>query len=306
MSEKMKKLPALLLEMPSQNWHKSRLLFHSQCDRNIEMGCIDFEDLSDPLSTLSSSIFQIRDLTFPQRQVFLHFDFEGRLLNIELRKNGAFPIKLLERTFQGEFNVYEDNCLNLDPKLKEANYYFDYYQEKVTTNTYLSCEMVVQVIEFLKELHTQYPSYELLNRIVSRYSWDGLLKDRDLFHVVYPTPITVLPPEIRPDLNPLFAVLQVTQGCWTHASKRGPCAFCASFRNVTYKEKTLTEIENHVLAVQKFVGAQRKNIRKIFLSDGDPMFSKRSSIDMLECILQQWEEISSFETFISTSAILSK
>ena len=281
-------------------------LFRSHTNRNIKLGFVEVADQADPHSSVHSTIFQIQDITFSYREVFVHFDLEGRLLNIELRKIGAFPIKLLERTFQGSFNIYEDNCLNLDPKIEEANYYYDYYQENVSSNEFLSQTLVKQVMHFIEELLINNSPHTFLEKILIQYSWEGLNQDKTKFYNVYPTPITVLPPETRPDINPLFAVLQITQGCWTHACERGPCAFCASFRGTTYREKDLPEIKRHIQDVQNFVGAQRKNIRKIFLSDADPLLSKQSPFETLQVVKKQWPEITSFETFISSSAILSK
>ena len=299
-------------------------LFRPHPLRNIKFDFVEVADQADLHSSVHSIIFQIRDITFYDREVFVHFDLEGRLLNIELRKNGAFPIKLLERTFQGLFKIYEDNCINLDPKVKEANYYYDYYQENVSSNEFLSQALVQQVMIFIAAnmgsrqeramrwdakdtaCGIKYPANEFLKKIITRSSWEGLNQDKAQFHSVYPTPVTVMPPETRPDINPLFAVLQITQGCWTHACERGPCAFCASFRGVAYREKDLSEVKQHIQDVQNFVGAQRKSIRKIFLSDADPLFSKKSSFDTLQAVHELWPEITSFETFISSSAILSK
>jgi len=288
----------------------SPILFRPHFSRHIEMGFVEWSDLANLGSNDHSIVFQVRDITFPQREIFVHFDLEGRLLNIELRKNGAFPIKILERTFQGLFNVYLSNCRNLDLNADEANYYYDYYQEDVSVDEFLSQELVKQVLmlidEILKDLTLKGQFISLLQRITSNYSWAGLEHDKMRFHAVYPTPVTVLPPETRPDLNPLFAVLQITQGCWTHACKRGPCAFCTSFQEVKYREKDLQEIRDHIQEVQRFLGEQKKNVRKLFLSDADPLFSKKSIFDILNVVRELWPEVTDFETFISSSAILSK
>ncbi|KKL63559.1 hypothetical protein LCGC14_2173880 [marine sediment metagenome] len=289
-------------------------LFRSQSQsmKKIKLGFIEIPDQADNTSSIHSTIFQLKDITFSQREVVVHFDIEGRFLNIELRKDNTFPIKLLERTFQGIFHLYEDACINLHPDNIEANYYYDYYQEKITNNLLISLELLNQVYAFVKmvikeNIDIQYRTHnEFLRKILYRYSWEGLLRDQARFHKVYTTSITVLPPETRPDINPLFAVIQSTQGCWTHSYSRKSCAFCISFRNVKYREKNLEEILQHIEEVKQFTGAAWKNVKKFFLSDADPLFTKLSSFKLLQSIRNTFLQISSFETFVSTTTILSK
>lgn len=279
-------------------------LFRPTPSRKIEMGFVSLPDASCIEGEFSAKIFQFKDVTDSMREVVINFDLKGRLLGIELTKWGDFSVKILERTFQGDYLIYRENCKNLDPDSIETNYYYDYYQEHIAVDSHLAKELCTQVFQVLKE--TLSLKSQSLKTICTQFDWEGLERERKNYLKVYPTPLTILPPEVRPDLNPLFTILQITQGCWTHLLRRGPCAFCASYRGVPYYEKTEEELLKQLHMVKEYTAQGWPQVRKIFLADADPLNTKKSSETYLHLLRERIPHIPWYESFVSTHCILSK
>lgn len=291
-------------------------LFEELSPRKIAIEFKTIPDISDFKSSFKGKILQVKDITNPNREVILNFDLEGRITDIELgAKYLDTNVKIFERSFDGRFYVYFENCKNLAFNKKEVYRYYDYYNESVNEDIEISKFLINSVNLLLKKLLKKYSSIKIktnapfakkiLENAYQKYNWKGLLKEKELIKKVYPTPISVLPPEVRSDENPIFAIVQVVQGCWIQ-DLRGACKFCNSYRNVAYKERQLEELEEHIEDVKRFIGKGWKYVRKIFLSDADPLHSKMASEIIFKFLKQKIPNVNWYECFISTLTILSK
>lgn len=304
-------------------------LFKNLSPRKIMVGFRTLSDLSDSESLLWGKILQLEDVTNPERKVIINFDSEGRLINIELGVESLdIKIRVFERSFDGRFYVYSENCKNLKLNKEDIYRYYDYYNEAIYEDLKISRFLIDSVNSVLGKIHkTGYKStkkiilidsesekglkkispniIKILDNAYKKYNWEGLLKEKILLQEVYPTSVSVLPPEVRPDQNPVFAVIQMTQGCRIK-DLRGPCKFCSSYRNVCYKEKSIEELKRHISQVKKFTGKGWKYVKKIFLSDADPFYTDIDSEVYLKFLNKEISNAKWYESFISTPAILSK
>lgn len=271
------------------------------------------------------------------------FDLEGRLTRVLIK--GVMgdmvlcnEVMLLERNFNGDFTTYPVNIENLTPGRKNINVVKDYYNRVVESDIETSKLIVDSLINQISldslsdfDLWTTRNSANRLRgktvddflhvlENIKKYNWDGLQKN-EIFNRTYPTSVTVLPPDVRPDRNPLFAVIQLTNGCKLYSSPKSRCNFCASYNGVDYHEKSLDELNKHIEDVARFTGDGWQYVRKIFLADADPLRTKISTSKYLkfikENIPQKLEEnvqflpqtlpdIQRYESFVSTGTILSK
>ncbi|MBU2592878.1 radical SAM protein [Patescibacteria group bacterium] len=295
-------------------------LFEDVSPRKIIVSFKKIPDISDFKSSLRGKILQIKELTNLKRQVIINFDLEGKIIDIELGAEYLDTnVKILERSFDGRFYVYSENCKNLELSKKEVYRYYDYYNESIREDLNMSKFLVNSVNSLLKNLFKgDYKldkkikikidsplAWEILESASKKYNWEGLLKEKQLIKEIYPTPVSVLPPEVRPDENPIFAVIQIVQGCWIQ-DLRGACKFCNSYRNVAYKEKNLKELREHIERVKKFTGGGWRYVKKIFFADADPFHTDLDSEIYLKFLRQGAPNISWYECFISTPTILSK
>lgn len=296
-------------------------LFKDLFPRKILIGFKFLPDISDSQSSLKGKIVQLKDIADQKRQVIVNFDLEGRLIDIKLGAIGLDSnLKILERSFDGRFYVYSENCKNLRSNQNTVYRYYDYYQEAVCEDLKISKILVDSVNLLLKEIsQVDYKSnrriiltkklplsiIKILKKAQKEYSWEGLTKDKMKAQKIYSTPITILPPEVRPDQNPIFAIVQLTHGCKIQ-KLRGPCRFCNSYRNIAYKEKSIEELKNHISKVKKFVGQGWKYVKKIFLSDADPLHTNINSEIYLKFLRKTIPNVDWYECFVSTLGILSK
>lgn len=311
-------------------------LFRESVKRKIAVGFKTVSDPSEPNSCSEARVFQLRDVTDPRRHVIINFDMEGRLISIELgRKFLGNEVKILERSFDGEFYVYLSNCANLKTGHDGVYYYYDYYHEEVYKDSRIAEILVRSITTLLEdmsrrcykttknmkftelkiagdEIDTNADIEELPQDLVEilenarvKYNWEGLVKERSSFKKVYPTLVSVIPPEAQPDQNPIFAVIQITQGCWIQ-DIRGACRFCASYRGIPYREKSLDELAEHIRRVKKFIGKGWNQVKKLFLSDADPLHTKIDSEVYLKFLAKEILEAVWYEAFVSTPTVLSK
>ncbi|RLC81211.1 MAG: hypothetical protein DRJ03_20465 [Chloroflexi bacterium] len=311
-------------------------LFRKMSKRKIAIGFRTIPDPDDPDSSFEAKFFQLRDVTDPRRHVIINFDMNGRLINIELgRKLLGNEVKILERSFDGEFYIYISNCENLKPGHDGVYYYYDYYHENVCKDSRIAEILVRSISRLLNDIYERHYKttedmkfielkitedeidesneieeiplnfVEILENARVIYNWEGLMKEKFSLKEVYPTPISVVPPEVRPDQNPIFAIIQITQGCWIQEA-RGPCKFCASYRGIPYREKSLDELIEHIKKVKKFTGRGWKQVRKLFLTDADPFHTKIDSEVYLRFLSREIPQAVWYEAFVSTPTILSK
>lgn len=311
-------------------------LFKRLIVRKIAVGFRTVSDLSEPNSPMQARVVQLRDITDPRRHVIVNFDMEGRLISIELgRKFLGNEVRILERSFDGEFYVYLRNCDNLKPGHDGVYYYYDYYNEEVYRDLRIAEVLVHSITALLKDIsRSGYKTnknmkftelrivedeidtsgdirniplnlVEILENSRVKYTWEGLSKEKLTFGKVYSTSVSVVPPEVRPDQNLNFAVIQVTQGCWIQDT-RGPCRFCSSYRGIHYQEKGIDELAEHIEGAKQLTGKGWKYVKKLFLSDADPFHTKIDSEVYLQFLAREIPEAVWYEAFVSTPAILSK
>ena len=291
------------------------------CPQRISVSFKKLSDTSDSSSFLKTKILQFKDISNPERKVIINFDLEGRLISIELSASSPDAnVKILERSFGGKFYVYMENCENLKSEKRNIYRYYDYYNEAISEDLEISKFLIDAVNSLLENIHEI--NYKSTNEIIigevesinvvkilenarKIYDWKGLMQERLLLKKIYPTPISVLPPEARPDQNPIFAVLQITQGCWIKDLK-GPCKFCSSYNNISYKEKDINDLEKHIKQVKKFTGRNWKYVKKFFLADADPFHTNINSEIYLKFIAKETPDVNWYESFVSTATILSK
>lgn len=299
-------------------------LFEESFPKKIIIQFSYLPDISDFNSSLKAKIVQVKDATNQQKIIIINFDLEGRIINIKLGNNPLnSEVKILERSFDGRFYIYAENCKNLIPGKKNINRYYDYYNEAVVEDLKNSKILIDSVNSFLKEIikakfnfsdriEIIYKSKsdieglnEAVNKAYKKYDWNGLLKERKIIRNIYSNSINVLPPEVRPDQNPIFSIIQIVQGCWIK-SIRGSCSFCDSYLNVGYREKNVKELKKHILQVKKNAGAGWKYVKKFFLLDADPFHTKIKSELYLSVLIKEIPNKKWYESFISTPTILSK
>ena len=128
-------------------------LFENLPQRKILVEFKSLPDISDSKSSVKGRIIQFKDITNPERQVILNFDLEGRLTDIELGARSLDSnVKILERSFDGRFYVYSENCKNLRSTQKRVYRYYDYYHESVCEDLKTSKILVDSVSSLLKEI----------------------------------------------------------------------------------------------------------------------------------------------------------
>lgn len=291
-------------------------IFTSCTHKQIELS---FKDLSKDFkidNKVQGIIFQVKDTTLPHKHFILNYDLAGRLLTVELGDQyRSRTIKLLERSFNGSIYIYLKNCENLNNPSEPVNYYYDYYNDVVVRNETIAKEFIEYSTHLLQEIlnrqhevisvnHPDLNTDDILQDAIEKYNYAGLMENRN-FKIAYPKTITVLPPDVRPDLNPSFCVLQLTNGCWIKQTK-GPCAFCDAYTGISYGEATLEQLTDHIQKVKKYCGRDWINKRNFFLSDGDPLKTKIDSVEYFNVIHQQIDFIDHIESFVTTATILSK
>lgn len=299
-------------------------LFDDSYPRKIIIEFRTLADISDFNSLLKSKILEIKDITNPKKIVILDFDLEGRIMNIRLGSESSNgEVKIFERGFDGRFYVYFDNCKNLNPNNKSIYRYYDYYNETVGEDLKISEFLINSVASLLEEILDE--NFEKSNKIIlvgkniscaknklaiiknayELYNWKGLLKERSTIKKIYCNSISVLPPEVRPDQNPIFSIIQIVQGCWIK-DKKGPCKFCSSYRGINYREKSIEELKEHVDQVRNNAGMGWEYVRKIFLLDADPLHTNIKTGIYFKFLRKEILKVRWYESFISTSVILSK
>jgi radical SAM superfamily enzyme YgiQ (UPF0313 family) len=305
-------------------------LFFNSENRKIAIGFINYDKYNN-LYFNYNCLFQIRDITNHKKHTIITYDLEGRLLNIKLGRSGDdIEVKMLERSFDGTYYIYTENLKNLSFEHDFLYIYYDYYEEIIARNTKESMILITQVsrlislivssnfqssntIEFFSISNQNHPIGQLpivyaliIRRIMTLYTYDGLSKEKILFNTVYSTTLNVLPPEVRPDLSPEFAVVQMTHGCKFKCTKNGGCNFCGAYLDTQYYEKNEFELKEHIKKVKDFCKLAWTGVTKFFLSDADPLNTEVDSEQYFDIINNELQKIVHLECFITTSTILSK
>ncbi|NMA24735.1 MAG: hypothetical protein GX936_03610 [Clostridiales bacterium] len=217
------------------------------------------------------------------RLVIISFSLDGFIISIELgeadRKN---RISLLRRNFNSDIYVFKKNIKNLFGT--NLDYYLDYYNLDVSIDNTLSTILLDDVFDILNKVISSdsFKSYkDIIFRCKNKMA--NLLDGINEFKIAYPIGVTVLPPSVRPDINNQYIIVQVSSGCKIMNDRKKPCAFCKSYENLPYTEKTIIQLKKHLNLIKKINPLQYGNANRVFLSDGDPLAS-RYIISYLELI----------------------
>lgn len=110
--------------------------------------------------------------------------------------------------------------------------------------------------------------------LVLRWDWAKLEGERLRFHDVY-KPVPILPPD-----HYLSTVLQVTEGC-----SYNECTFCTFYRDRPFRIKTGDALQEHITAVQSFLGEGQSLRKGVFLADANAVIvAQRSLVPMLDAV----------------------
>lgn len=281
---------------------------------------------------VGSPFLRLTDTTEKGRDTEVNFDLEGRLLSIIIWGGECAKsrwVKLMERSYNGTFYVNAKNLVNITQGHNRADVKdYDLPDEAFCIDDKAAKSMVDSVTLLLSQLSRNFyrtngsmeirysdcscgsgAEVESMGEIIPilqkaeyTYNWQGLVRNA-LFHSAYPSPPTVMPPDLRPDQNLCYTVLQITEGC----QKRKSCGFCNSYQGTPYREKPEAEVREHIQKVKEFHGGGFHYVMAAFLSDADPLGTK--TIDPaanFKIFKEELPQIEEFETFISTQTILSR
>ncbi|MBX3002196.1 MAG: radical SAM protein [Caldilineaceae bacterium] len=125
------------------------------------------------------------------------------------------------------------------------------------------------------------PALDLIDEWLARvagWDWPKLEAERTRFLDVY-KPVPILPPD-----QYLSTVVQATEGC-----SYNRCTFCTFYQDRPFRIKTLPQLQNHLTAIEQFLGRGLTLRRGIFLADANAVIvAQRTLLPMLDAIAQKF------------------
>ena len=231
------------------------------------------------------------------------FDLDGYFNNLELREKARKnAVTVMKRNYSGVFYLFYCNYQNLNNE--EINYYLDYYNNNIVIDNFITRQLmgeVYQIIDYIKKKESNGTFKRILSKITN-HSLDTLFQEDLYLSQGYMSQLSVLPPNVRPDNNSNYIIIQVTSGCSIMSRRKRACGFCAAY-GMKYHEFTLTELEKHIDRLIVSRAESTKKATRVFLADGDPL-SATNILQYIEIIKNKIPNIKEFEAFISTSTIL--
>ena len=174
------------------------------------------------------------------------FDLDGFFVSLELREEGRKnSIMLMKRNYNGVFYIFPRNCLNL--KKETIDYYLDYYNNNTIIDNQYAKQLISEIHNIISGIVTSVGNskHSKMLKTISESNFDDLF-DNDYFRRQgYLSPISVLPPNIRPDNNHHYTMIQVASGCKIMAQRKKACGFCTSF-HLKYYERNISELKYHI------------------------------------------------------------
>lgn len=258
--------------------------------------------------------------------LYISFDADAIISKIELGDGKKYNrIILMSRSYTGIFSINEPNLKNLDND--NLNYYIDYYNTEMKPNNRVAKEMIRDLQILLKKILNQIKydnkiffinfqnadyvwhekqvenaDVDFLNRCLEVNQWKNLF-EKTVLHQIYSSEIAVLPPDIRPDTNPNYCVVQTSVGCKVKDIRGKACKFCNSFQKVKYRECDSEEVERQVRKLKVIYPKTISNSRICFFADGDAI-SATNFLSLVSRVKSLLPNIKAFESFISTYTIL--
>ena len=238
-----------------------------------------------------------------RKNLILLFDLDGYIVSIELSEPGrSNTVTVLRRNFNGTIYIFPRNTVNLSQDV--VDFYLDYYNNFIVIDDVKAKILIQETLDIVKHIYEKGNSSfeEILKKILSK-PVDLYFDPSYYLKQGYTTPLSVLPPNVRPDINHNYIVIQVTSGCKLIQTRKRPCAFCTSFDS-NYVERDVNDINYHISCLRETNSEALSNAKYVFLADGDPLISKQI-IFYLNEIKENLKTIQGFESFISTAGILS-
>jgi hypothetical protein len=237
------------------------------------------------------------------RLLIMSFSSDGYFISLEMEEyNRRNRIIIMQRNFNGDYYIFTKNIYNLNNDY--VDFYLDYYNENIEINYKLAEEIINDLINIfnkyiLNSTEEKYKIYlmQCYNKIVNYKNEKYLIKE------IYPNGIPIMPPNVRPDIDSEYMIVQVCQGCRIIEKRKKPCAFCVSYLNSKYIEKEEYELKIHLNYILNSFPNQIKKVRYIFLSDGDALASKNIT-SYLKITKEYIPQVKRFESFVSTRTII--
>ena len=129
---------------------------------------------------------------------------------------------MLKRNYNGIFYIFPKNCLNLDNET--INYYLDYYNNNVVIHDSYARRLVDEVYQIVKSLRSimePCDSRKFLEQIL-KHAPQALFDQSFYRQQGYETQLSVLPPNVRPDNNSNYTIIQIVAGVkeWRKEERR--------------------------------------------------------------------------------------
>lgn len=250
------------------------------------------------------NFFDILIWTNDNKLLSVLFDLDGYIVSLELRENGRKnAVIIMKRNYNGVFYIFPRNCLNL--KNETIDYYLDYYNNNMVINNQYARRLMDEIYQIINCMKTKTENDIFLAMLGKAlyHNIDDLFDSNFFQKQGYSTQLSVLPPNVRPDNNHNYTIIQVVNGCKIMSQRKRACGFCSSF-GMKYHEYDIDELKEHIKHLLESSPCMTAQANCVFLSDGDPLIAT-NILQQIETIKNELPNIQSFEAFISTSSILS-
>ncbi len=275
----------------------------------------DGDIVSEEFSYSDGDFLEIVLYLTNDRLLIISFALDGFIVSVEMgEKDRKNRISIFQRNFNGQMYIFPKNCINLDRKI--IDYYLDYYNTNIIIDDKKSMQVMEDVYKTLKVINKRIfdekaddldkKGLDNINKILDRcidQTNDILFNDSKQTKKVYEGGLTVLPPNVRPDIDTQYIIIQVTTGCKLMEQRKKPCAFCTSYLDNSYREKKENEIKEHLSILKRTYPILIEKAKCAFLSDGDPLISQ-NIVEYIDIIKNELPTIQYFESFASTHSIL--
>ncbi|MDY0189520.1 MAG: radical SAM protein [Desulfuromonas sp.] len=112
-------------------------------------------------------------------------------------------------------------------------------------------------------------------------------------------PISYEEPVFRPPSEARSLILQATIGC-----SQNQCKFCGMYKMKKFRLRSLLEIRKDLALIPT---AQRQQVRRVFLADGDALiYPQPQLIELLELLQQQLPALTRISSYASPNSLTSK
>lgn len=203
-----------------------------------------------------ADFFEILIIITEEKILSMLFDLDGYIVGLELRESKRKnSVTVMKRNYNGIFYIFPRNCINLKNDI--IDYYLDYYNNDVVINDEYAQKLMEEVYDIVQYLKgkTKNSIYVAILDSILAHPIAILFEEKFYKRQGYLTQLSVSPPNVRPDNNHNYSIIQVVSGCKILAQRKKACGFCASF-GTAYHEYTLQELEWHMECLLKKILVQ--------------------------------------------------